>query len=143
MRRAQTSGHLSRLAMKYDGGTFSLRANHLYVPPPDSVIPPSSEGFHRCFFCGETPGIAFIEIRFGLAIANLRVGENTTQETVAVLVNCLTDSRYLGDIDPGSDDHGLNLAQLFNLAVLLKEHAIAVRVEAVFSGNGVLVGIEH
>jgi len=69
------------------------------------MIPSGAESFHGGLFGGETCGVAFDAIGFGIAIPHLARRENAFEEARAEPFDRVFDPGNFGDIDSSADDH--------------------------------------
>ena len=105
IRRSQPCGKLGCLAVESDRGPASRLARNFNVAPAHAMVPSGTESFHAGFLGGEAGSVAFHTIGFRVAIADLTFGKDAMEETVAVAGQGLRDSRNLGNVDPGADNH--------------------------------------
>ena len=86
IRRAKFLRKNRRLTVELNCRTLAFRTHNLDISPANAVVPSSAESFHAGFFCGESGGITFIAIGFGLAVGNLALSKDAPQEALAFAV---------------------------------------------------------
>src|SRR2546429_3064481 len=87
---------------------------YLDISPAHAIVPSGAERLHGRFFGCESRGISFEAISFCIAISDFAFGKNSADESFAKTVDRLCNSRNLGNIDTGADNHWLKLAQSYS-----------------------------
>src|SRR5882724_189185 len=102
---AQPGGEFGGLAVESNGRATSGLARDFDVAPAYTVVPSGAERFHGGLLGGKAGGVTLDPVGFGIAVADLALGEYAVEEPVAVAGQGERNARDFRDVDAGANNH--------------------------------------